>query len=48
MPHTTLLCSWFSSGSEHANEPIERMSVPTTTAVSAAGSNSPGQPVTSA
>ena len=48
MPHTTLLCSWFSIGSEHSNDPIVGMSVPTTTAVSAAGSNSPGQPVTSA
>jgi hypothetical protein len=48
MPHTTFSCSRFTRSSEHSNQPVRRMSLPTTTAVIAEGSRSPGQPVTSA
>ena len=45
--HTTFACSWFSRSSEHSNHPVRRMSVCTTTAVSASAVSSPGQPSTS-
>ncbi|OLT08609.1 hypothetical protein BJF90_44940 [Pseudonocardia sp. CNS-004] len=46
IPHTTFSCSRSTSSEELSNQPVRRMSVCTTTATTAAGSSSPGQPST--
>jgi len=48
MPQRTFSCSRSTSGSEQLNVPVRRRSVCTTTASSASGVSSPGQPLTSA